>query len=140
MPFCNQCGHRNPPTSSFCSSCGTPLDSLDDRTITLSAVDQTRSVSVTNGVLSARTASGTHTMSAVLPNGSWTITSATQGTVSYDANGVPTQGTWTITLPNNRIGISVVPGTLTVTLDRGPDGTIDRTWVFSTTTLPTDAG
>lgn len=37
--FCNQCGHRNPPTSSFCSSCGSPLDSLDDRTITLTAVD-----------------------------------------------------------------------------------------------------
>ena len=37
--FCNQCGHRNPPTSSFCSSCGEPLDSLDDRTITLTAVD-----------------------------------------------------------------------------------------------------
>ena len=37
--FCNQCGHRNPPTSSFCSSCGSPLDSLDDRTITLSAID-----------------------------------------------------------------------------------------------------
>ena len=37
--FCNQCGHRNPPESSFCSSCGEPLDSLDDRTITLTAVD-----------------------------------------------------------------------------------------------------
>jgi pSer/pThr/pTyr-binding forkhead associated (FHA) protein len=37
--FCNQCGHRNPPTSSFCSSCGSALDSLDDRTITLTAVD-----------------------------------------------------------------------------------------------------
>ena len=37
--FCNQCGHRNPPTSAFCSSCGSPLDSLDDRTITLTAVD-----------------------------------------------------------------------------------------------------
>ncbi len=37
--FCNQCGHRNPPDSSFCSSCGEPLDSLDDRTITLTAVD-----------------------------------------------------------------------------------------------------
>jgi pSer/pThr/pTyr-binding forkhead associated (FHA) protein len=37
--FCNQCGHRNPPTSSFCSSCGSPLDSLEDRTITLSAID-----------------------------------------------------------------------------------------------------
>lgn len=37
--FCNQCGHRNPPTSVFCSSCGSPLDSLDDRTITLAAID-----------------------------------------------------------------------------------------------------
>jgi pSer/pThr/pTyr-binding forkhead associated (FHA) protein len=37
--FCNQCGHRNPPGSAFCSSCGSPLDSLDDRTITLAAVD-----------------------------------------------------------------------------------------------------
>ncbi len=37
--FCNQCGHRNPPTSNFCSSCGEPLDSLDDRTITFTQVD-----------------------------------------------------------------------------------------------------
>lgn len=37
--FCNQCGHRNPPGSNFCSSCGEPLDMLDDRTITLTAVD-----------------------------------------------------------------------------------------------------
>jgi pSer/pThr/pTyr-binding forkhead associated (FHA) protein len=37
--FCNQCGHRNPPESSFCSSCGSPLDSLDDRTINLTRVD-----------------------------------------------------------------------------------------------------
>ena len=37
--YCNQCGHRNPPDSNFCSSCGSPLDSLADRTITLAAVD-----------------------------------------------------------------------------------------------------
>lgn len=37
--YCNQCGHRNPPESNFCSSCGSPLDVLDDRTITLTAVD-----------------------------------------------------------------------------------------------------
>jgi pSer/pThr/pTyr-binding forkhead associated (FHA) protein len=36
---CNQCGHRNPPESSFCSSCGTVLDSLSDHTVTLSKVD-----------------------------------------------------------------------------------------------------
>ena len=37
--FCNSCGHRNPPESTFCSSCGSPLDSLDDRTVTITAVD-----------------------------------------------------------------------------------------------------
>src|SRR3954453_17403403 len=37
--FCNQCGHRNPPESGFCSSCGSVLDSLADHTITLAKVD-----------------------------------------------------------------------------------------------------
>jgi len=37
--FCNNCGHRNPPESGFCSSCGAPLDVTADRTITLTAVD-----------------------------------------------------------------------------------------------------
>jgi pSer/pThr/pTyr-binding forkhead associated (FHA) protein len=37
--FCNHCGHRNPPDSSFCSSCGSALDMQGDRTITLAAVD-----------------------------------------------------------------------------------------------------
>jgi len=29
--FCNQCGHRNPPASNFCSSCGAPLDVKNDK-------------------------------------------------------------------------------------------------------------
>lgn len=37
--FCNQCGHRNPPESHFCSSCGSPLDRIDDHTVTLAPVD-----------------------------------------------------------------------------------------------------
>jgi hypothetical protein len=37
--FCNHCGHRNPPESAFCSSCGSPLDVKGDRTVTLTAVD-----------------------------------------------------------------------------------------------------
>jgi pSer/pThr/pTyr-binding forkhead associated (FHA) protein len=37
--FCNQCGHRNPPESHFCSSCGGVLDRLDDHTIILAKVD-----------------------------------------------------------------------------------------------------
>jgi len=37
--FCNQCGHRNPPTSSFCSACGGVLDNIDDHTVTIARVD-----------------------------------------------------------------------------------------------------
>jgi hypothetical protein len=109
-------------------------------TFTLTNVDLTRSFTASNGVITARSSSGTHTMSAQLPNGSWTITTATQGAVSYDANGVPTQGAWTITLPNNIIGVSVVPGTLTVTVDFGANGTIDRTYTFTTATIVAEAG
>ena len=32
--FCNQCGHRNPAGSNFCSSCGAILATGDDTTIT----------------------------------------------------------------------------------------------------------
>ena len=37
--FCNQCGHRNPTASAFCSQCGALLDRPADHTITLSKVD-----------------------------------------------------------------------------------------------------
>lgn len=37
--FCNRCGHRNPPSANFCSSCGAQLDTLDDRTLTIANVD-----------------------------------------------------------------------------------------------------
>jgi len=37
--FCNQCGHRNPPGSAFCSACGTVLDLVSDHTITLAKTD-----------------------------------------------------------------------------------------------------
>jgi pSer/pThr/pTyr-binding forkhead associated (FHA) protein len=37
--FCNQCGHRNPPESNFCSSCGALLDVSGDHTVVLAKVD-----------------------------------------------------------------------------------------------------
>jgi len=108
---------------------------LRTSTFTLSDVDMTRTFTQVSGVLTATSFNGTHTMNAVLPNATWSITTATQGGVTCDANGVPTQGAWTITLPNDRVGISVVPGTLTVTVDFGADGSIDRTFIFSTATV-----
>ena len=39
--FCNNCGHRNPTSSNFCSSCGAPLEHGADETtsITLTPVE-----------------------------------------------------------------------------------------------------
>jgi hypothetical protein len=44
--FCNQCGHRNPPTANFCSSCGAAMElpAQEERTITFKAVDSTEGV------------------------------------------------------------------------------------------------
>ena len=39
--YCNKCGHRNPASSNFCSSCGAPLEGrAEDHTITLTPVDE----------------------------------------------------------------------------------------------------
>ena len=37
--FCNQCGHRNPAGSNFCSSCGAALIQGDDTTITFLPIE-----------------------------------------------------------------------------------------------------
>ena len=37
--FCNQCGHRNPAESVFCSSCGALVDRPVDHTIVLAKID-----------------------------------------------------------------------------------------------------
>lgn len=37
--FCNQCGHRNPPVSTFCSACGAVLDKPSLRTNVLPKTD-----------------------------------------------------------------------------------------------------
>jgi len=33
--FCNKCGHRNPPGSNFCASCGAALDRTSDEPTTI---------------------------------------------------------------------------------------------------------
>jgi pSer/pThr/pTyr-binding forkhead associated (FHA) protein len=37
--FCNQCGHRNPPSSTFCSACGAVVDKPSMRTNVLPKID-----------------------------------------------------------------------------------------------------
>jgi len=103
-------------------------------------VDITRTVVVTNGVVTSTSIDGTSTLSWVWPGGSFSITFTTQGTVTCDGSGTPTQGVWTITLPHDRIVITVVPGTVMVQVDYGNDGTIDRVYTFTVTDLMGSAG
>ena len=37
--ICGRCGHPNPGGANYCSSCGAPLVSLEETTLTLSAVE-----------------------------------------------------------------------------------------------------
>ena len=37
--FCNHCGHRNPPESSFCSACGNVLDHTGEHTAAIARFD-----------------------------------------------------------------------------------------------------
>lgn len=134
------------PTTTITTHWVTPNFSVSSRrnlrtsTFSYTNVDITRSVVLTNGVVTGTSYNGTSTLSWVWPNGSYQITFATQGTVNCDADGTPTQGIWTITLPNNRIVLTIVPGVVTVQVDFGNDGTIDRTYVFTVTDLMGEAG
>lgn len=107
---------------------------------TLSGVDITRQSTWLNGVLQSSSINGTHTLSASLPNGSFSYTVATQGGVSYAASGLPTAGAWTITLPLTRVGVSIANAVATITVDDGKDGTIDRTFTVPIGRLESDAG
>jgi len=103
-------------------------------------VDITRTVVVTNGVVTSTSINGTATLAWTWPGGSFSITLATQGTVGCDPDGTPTQGTWTIVFPHDRIVLTIVPGTVTLAVDYGNDGTIDRTYVFTVNELMNEAG
>jgi hypothetical protein len=109
-------------------------------TFAFTNVDRTRVVTRTNNVVTSTTHSGTCTLSATLPNGSFTVTESTTGTVTFDANGVPTSGTWTYVLPHNTIVVTIGNGIATVTVDWGSDGTIDRTYTFQINDLAAQAG
>ena len=110
-------------------------------TFTLSAADITRTATLVGGVIQSSTISGTHTLSAVLPNTSFSYTVATTGGVTgYAADGKPTAGAWTITLPKSFLYVTVANATATIAIDLNKDGTIDRTITVPVATLVGDAG
>lgn len=90
---------------------------------TLSNVDLTRQASYTAGVVQPASYSGTH----ALAGASVDCTVAIQPGATFDANGAPIQGTWVITLPNQRFTTSVANGTVMIGIE-GEDGSIQRSF------------
>jgi hypothetical protein len=108
---------------------------------TLSATDIQRTATLVGGVLQSSTIMGTHTLAGVLPNSSFSITVATTGgATTYGADGRPTAGAWTITLPQNIVAVTIANGLATITIDHGKDGTIDRTFTIPVAQLALSAG
>ena len=79
----------------------------------LSSVDLTRQASYTVGVLQSTSYSGTHALAAA----SVDYTVAIQPGATFDANGAPIQGSWVITLPNQRFTTSVANGTVMIGIE-----------------------
>lgn len=113
----------------------TSLHNANLSSLSFSNVDLTTTSTTVNGVLTGSTSSGTLTITVAWPGNSWSATIATQGPASYDANGVATQGSWLMTLPHDRIGLTVAAGLATVVLDNGANGSIEHTFFFSVLAL-----
>ena len=107
---------------------------------TLSGVNLTRQANFLSGVLQSASYNGAHTLSAVLTNLSYSYTVATQGGTAFDANGVPTQGGWVITLPNRTLTITVASGSVTIAIDDGKNGSVDRSFTIPVAALIAGAG
>ena len=109
-------------------------------TFTLSNADILRTATLVGGVLQTSTINGSHTLTATLPNATFSYSVATSGGVTYAADGTPTSGLWTITLAQAIVTVSVANGVVTVTIDRNKDGTIDSTFTLPVVQLVAAAG
>ena len=107
---------------------------------TLSDVDLTRQASYSDVGLQSTSYDGTHSLAGISAGQSFEYTVATQGGATYNANGIPTQGAWVITLPHQIVTTHVADGTATIAVGDGKEGNIDRSFSVSTVLLTAGAG
>lgn len=107
--------------------------------LSLSNVDLTQTVTTVDGAVTGSTNEGTLTMTYSGWLGTWSATIATQGLVSFSANGVPLGGRWLITLPHDLLLLQVASGVATATLDFGHNGSIDRLFTWPVLVLTGEA-
>jgi hypothetical protein len=107
---------------------------------TLSDLDATRVVTSVDGVATASQYDGHHALSGTAWGRTFSMTAATTGNVSYDANGALVSGAWTVVRPHATVATTIANGLVVITVDDGNDGTIDHTWTFPAAQLAAAAG
>lgn len=94
----------------------------------LSGVDLTRQAVYAAGVLQSAVYSGTHTLSGTSAGEPFEYTMASAGGATFNGNGVPTQGAWVVTLPHQLVRIELANASVTISVDEGKDGSIERSF------------
>jgi hypothetical protein len=92
----------------------------------LSAVDITQTTKTLADVVTSTSLSGTASFVATWPSKQYSATFQAQGDVSF-TDGQPTAGQWQVATPNTLITVVAANGTVTVAIDLGKDGVVDRT-------------
>jgi hypothetical protein len=94
-----------------------------------------------NGALLSRAHQGSLTMDASTPRRpNATIAFQTQGALTQSSDGWAGAGSFVLTTSSNRITGVWGSGSITLTLDRGNDGTVDQTWTRTRADFVADAG
>lgn len=98
----------------------------------LADVDLTRIVDKVGGVTTDSSLAGQLTLSGTAGGFHFSdVQIATDGATTYDADGHPVAGAWTAVHGATTVYVTLADGIVTVKLDRGSDGTIERTWTFA---------
>jgi predicted metal-binding protein len=83
---------------------------------------------------------GTHTLAGSRTGRSFEYSVAIQPGTALDASGSTIQGGWTITLPHQAIGTAVDKGVVTIGIDDGKDGNVDRSFSLPLPQFAANAG
>lgn len=103
-------------------------------------VDWTRTVSSRDGVVTGSQFTGHHQLRGNANDFAFSQSVSTVGAVSYAADGTPVAGRWTTVRPESTIATTIAAGLVTLTLDIGSNGSIERSWTFPLAQLDAAAG
>ena len=106
----------------------------------LRTLDIAREVFWANGLPTSSAMNGRYVIAATHPRNSFEASVTTSGTTQFDADGVPSAGSWQLSLASWAMQMTVSGETVTLAIDQGNDGTVDRTFTHARPQLVAEAG